>query len=1502
MLRYLKWNWMFLALVLCCAFALPTFAQTANRKLEVLDLKPVPSASAIWQARKAFQSGQVIRAVGSTPEQLRKVLGIPIFRGGATASSSDGNLGVSDPVALVLRAVAVRRTERGEVRQLLSYGPADDPTPEKTWKRGMERWLEKEAAGTSEAQAPSPPAEAWTLLNSVTLQATSSFGNFSQVTGAFYRLIETDTNTDWYMVLTNPEVTPNYNGCNGYDYCSWHTTFRNFTIGPLSSAATLVDHGPTSTITSESAGFSIGGTLTPAGPGVSATFSQSWTQLSVTTVDQTSSTEGVWAETFNYEIPNNCNPSQFVPMPQTGTGTFVSYQGAIFSVPAASATVTIPIRTNASFCQYNGQVVPILLQNDSITLAAAIETGPPVLVAFPAQLSIPPGGSATLRVSALIPNSPQGFPWTVASNQQWLAVPANGPFSVSRDLTISVAPGTAVGTMGAISVDSFPPFAAPSVETGPIVVPVVVGSSGPPLLPPVGVLLTGGISIDGTVVKTADVYDLTSGQIIPVGDMAVPRIGHTVTRLQDGTVLVVGGTGSSPLTPPFPVTASSEIYSPATSQFSAVGNLLTARSGHTATLLPDGKVLIVGGNDLNGEPVARAEVYDPSTRSFTATGSLETPRLGAGATGLDGQNRVLVYGGVASSILASAELWDAATGTFSPSSPMVSPQAFFPEAAEVDFNYSIVGGTVEGSMASRTEQSFTVYDLKFGISGALNAPRSGHTLTALADKLSLLVTGGTTANLVLNLAELRNESGWTVVPSVMTSARVSHTATLLPDGRVFIAGGQDNLENSLSSTEFFDPATGGFSVGPSMPARSNHEAIAFSLVNVPTTIALTSDANPAPLGREVTFIATLNQNTATGTVTFKDGATVLGSPIPLTNGQATYRTATLAGGSHAITAVYSGDSTFAPSTSAVVTQVITLQNTSTALSVSPDPSQLGQTVSLLATVNRSSGGAPTGSVQFFDGTTPIATVPLQGNTATVSTANLTLGTHTLTAQYLGSADYAPSTSAPVALPVQPVRAETKTILSSSQNPAAFGQPVVLRATISTNTTSSPTGNVSFYSGTALLGTGPLVSGTASLSVSNFNVGVASLTAAYAGDSGYTASTSPVLAQTINPAATVTTLGSSLNPSQAGQEVTFIVTVSGPTGIAPPTGSVQFLDGGAVLGTASLSGTVATFKTSALAVGPHSITATYLGADGYATSTSNTVLQTVTAVPVATATSLVSSRNPSAFGQSVTFSATVSASGGSGTPTGTVTFFDGQSSIGSGSLVNGTTALTTATLAAGPHTITAQYAGSPGYTASLSTPLTQVVDLVATATALTAAPNPSRPGQTVTLSVTVTAPSGGIPAGTVRFFDGTTLLGTATLQGNTATFTTSTLAVGVHPLSAQYLGNGNFAPSTSAVVNQKVSQPVRQATTTNLVSDNNPSESGELVTFTATVSASGGATPGGSVTFSNGSRRLGTAVLRNGQASLSTDGLSEAFNQIQAAYSGSGTYAPSSGELTQEVSP
>ncbi|SPF31571.1 hypothetical protein SBA1_100027 [Candidatus Sulfotelmatobacter kueseliae] len=283
------------------------------------------------------------------------------------------------------------------------------------------------------------------------------------------------------------------------------------------------------------------------------------------------------------------------------------------------------------------------------------------------------------------------------------------------------------------------------------------------------------------------------------------------------------------------------------------------------------------------------------------------------------------------------------------------------------------------------------------------------------------------------------------------------------------------------------------------------------------------------------------------------------------------------------------------------------------------------------------------------------------------------------------------------------------------------------------------------------------------------------------------------------APTSTMVVSSLNPSLRGQAVTFTATVASIDGEIPDGEQVTFYACGTVIGTGTTSGGVATFTTSLLGVGTHSIKAAYVGDATFAPS-SGMLTQIVQAN---TTTALVSSPNASTFGQAVVLEATVTAVAAP-KPTGTVTFKDGTATLGTGILdASGVATFSTSTLSARRHLITASYGGGVHYRASTSARLTQTVKKANSTTTLASSLNPATEGQAVTFTAKVTSPTVE-PTGPVTFMAGQTVLGKRHLKGGEAQFTTSTLAIGSTTVTATYGGCANIADS-SASATQEVSQ-------------------------------------------------------------------------------------------------
>jgi hypothetical protein len=253
-----------------------------------------------------------------------------------------------------------------------------------------------------------------------------------------------------------------------------------------------------------------------------------------------------------------------------------------------------------------------------------------------------------------------------------------------------------------------------------------------------------------------------AGVVSPIRQMTARRAAHTATLMPDGKVLIAGGftDGGSSI-------SGAEVFDPAAGSFSATGNMAATRAGHTATLLPNGKVLIAGG--FNGNYLDTAEIYDPSTRQFSRAGRMTMPRSGHVAVALD-VGKVLLAGGVGTgwTFLKDAEIYDPASNTFTATGSMTTPRESHTATLLKDGRVLITGGH-RGRRAAITIYSSTeIYD-----------PSSG-TFTAAAD---------------------------------LTVKRHKHDAARLVDGRVVITGGSDERDSrgAYTSAEIYDPAKNRFS-------------------------------------------------------------------------------------------------------------------------------------------------------------------------------------------------------------------------------------------------------------------------------------------------------------------------------------------------------------------------------------------------------------------------------------------------------------------------------------------------------------------------------------------------------------------------------------------------------------------------------------------------------------------------------------------------------------------
>ena len=502
-----------------------------------------------------------------------------------------------------------------------------------------------------------------------------------------------------------------------------------------------------------------------------------------------------------------------------------------------------------------------------------------------------------------------------------------------------------------------------------------------------------------------------------------------------------------------------------------------------------------------------------------------------------------------------------------------------------------------------------------------------------------------------------------------------------------------------------------------------------------------------------------------------------------------------------------------------------------------------------------------------------------------------------------------------AVPAAAATVASVTIVRSSPNPAVEGQPVTFTAGVNYTASQLATGTITltdtFLGASSTLGTITLdpTTGAGTLVVSTLVPGLHNIVGTYSGDSNYAPGSSQPLQQTIlsSFSPTTTTMSSSLNPSAIGQSVTFSAAVKTVSGV--PTGTVTFYDGATELGSATVvngGGTKtlnsAAISTSALAAGSHNVQAFYSGDNVFSGSTSSVVVQVAQGSAYATTTVLTPSTTSATAGQPITLTTEVTSV--SGTPTGVVQFTDGTSTLATVTLDGtGKAILTTSSLSVGTHTVAVDYSGDANFGTSASGTVSVVIQaspLAATTTMLASSGNPSAVGALITLTATVTSASG-TPTGTVEFQDGSSVLGTVALVSGLATLNSVSLTAGTHSLSAVYGGDSNYAGSSGPLI-QVVNPPGKVATTTNLTSSSNPSAYGQTITFTATVSGTGG-TPSGVVTFTVGTSISSVSLDSSGTAVSTTSALPAGTTTVSAAYSGDTIFGGSTSALVpQKVNP
>jgi hypothetical protein len=538
----------------------------------------------------------------------------------------------------------------------------------------------------------------------------------------------------------------------------------------------------------------------------------------------------------------------------------------------------------------------------SITVApSSVNLAPGGMQQFTATVT----GSGDTSVTWRIQQGASGG--TILPSGMYTAPPAVGSYSV-------IATSNADGAQNATAVVSVAGFA----RTG------LLNSS-----PLTATLLPNGTLLyTGSGTSSAEIYSPVTAASTATGSMSIPRTKYTATLLQNGKVLLAGGQSSGQ------VTAFAELYDPIGGAFSATGSLTAPREGHTATLLTSGKVLIVGGDQGNCSSSCfynTAELYDPTAGTFSLTpGTLLLPPaipastpLGIAAAVLLLNGKVLVAGGA---LGGSAELFDPAAGSFTPTGSLVNQRDSFSATLLPNGKVLFVTGDINGVAASTAE----IYDpalgtfaatgnLKlarsvdtatplrngqvlivggwstgaaelfdpttgtFALTGGVQEPRIGQLATPLADG-TVLIAGGSAPSDGIYSVEIYDPAAKSFggKSSYLKVARTDQAAAQLADGRLLLTGGEDFALNVLSSAEIYDPASGVSSLTGSMAqARHGHTATLLPNGNVLIVGGLSDSAG------------TRNGTTLVPTAELYDAATGAFIPTSSPTIARAYHTATL---------------------------------------------------------------------------------------------------------------------------------------------------------------------------------------------------------------------------------------------------------------------------------------------------------------------------------------------------------------------------------------------------------------------------------------------------------------------------------------------------------------------------------------------------------------------------------------------------------------------------------
>jgi hypothetical protein len=881
----------------------------------------------------------------------------------------------------------------------------------------------------------------------------------------------------------------------------------------------------------------------------------------------------------------------------------------------------------------------------------------------------PPAGSYTITASSV---SPSGYSANTTTNvvnlpsvSSFTASPVAISPGDSSNLQANYSGGTATVTPGNISPVSGVPFSTGSLVSTTTYTLTVVSAAGKSTNKTVTVNVVQGNSNAGS-------------------NLGASRVGHTVTLLADGRVLIAGGSS----------TANADISDVQGQNISATSAMQSVRYYHTATLLANGQVLLTGGADVNGAAQNTAELFNPAGNTFTSTsGAMTTARQKHFASLMD-DGRVLIAGGIDAngSALASAEIYDAVAGTFS-AAPSMSAASESGSATPLQNGTVLLAGGDNISAANGSAQTFN--GASFSGALALADARSQHTATLLQGG-NVLLAGGTDLANALNTVETFYGSSFSQNSTAMSEARYGHSANLLASGLVLLTGGSSDGSTPLSDSLLFDPfdastpywSTGGLNTARFKPAstilRNGHVLITGGSSD-PTNISSDALSVTEIYDPQDSLTPVLPNATLTAPAAAVNGQSGLIASVPagqtnvlyvwsLTNGMVT-------------AGLNTRSITFTVNTTPAVVNVLVIsdrqipvQSSATIASANPGPSISAftatpstNTTGLPTTLAWSASGAADMTLNINHGVGNVT-----GSSSTTVTTPASTTTYTLTATDSNGTANRTVTLTAVPMPVA-------TSLTVAVNPVPKGSSTTIVPVFTTN------GSASINNGI-----GTVTSGVA------YPTGVLNIATTFTLTATNTVGTSATVNATVNIMPVVVT------------------SITGPSNVTVNSSSAQF--------TAAVMGAVNTGVTWSVSAGSidaaGQLTAPSTPQDIVVTATSiadpaQSNQLTVHVVPVAIALSITAATNPVLYGSSTTV---------------TPVFSEGTGVInqGIGSVSTGV-AYTTGTIT-GNKTFTLTVTNASGDSASASVAV-QPTDVIVSAITGPASGNVTQ-GHTATFSATV----------------------------------------------------------------------------------------------------------------------------------------------------------------------